>query len=122
MSTVHKWIELLAVATAATLPAFASSAHTPRAPTRIVKAWDLDLSETADVHTLYERVRTAAIDVCDKEARNHLRRTRMRAPLGWEQRCVADAVESTVQAVGDSRLVSVHANRRASTDLLVNRR
>jgi UrcA family protein len=122
MTTTSKWISSLAVATVVSLTASPSLADHLRAPTTTVKAWDLDLDKPADVHTLYERLRLAATDVCLDEVRNYRRNTRMRAPLGWQERCIGDAITSAVEQVGDSRLSAVHAEKRGTSELVVTRR
>jgi UrcA family protein len=122
MTTVRKWISSSAAATVVSLTAFASLAAELPAPTATVKAWDLDLAKPADVQTLYERLREAATDVCLDEVRNYRRNTRMRAPLGWQERCISDAVTSAVQKTGDSRLAAVHAEQRGTSELVVTRR
>jgi UrcA family protein len=101
------------VATAASLASFSSGAEDVAhsdAISRVVKMWDLDLAKSEDVLTLYERVHEAANDVCRAEGRRHLRNTRNRAPLGWTERCVADAVDAAVREVGNRRLVALHTS------------
>lgn len=110
MNTSLKWIASLAAATAASLTPFASSAQsvTDDAPAKTVKVWDLDLADSADVATLYERVQEAAIDVCREEAQRYRRGTRRAAPLGWRERCVSDAVDEAISEVGNRRLAALH--------------
>ncbi len=113
MTTSLKLFSSLVVATAASLVAFSSSAadavHADGI-SRTVKMWDLDLAKSEDVQTLYERVRAAANDVCRAEARRHLGNTRMPAPLGWTERCAADAVDAAVREVGNRGLVALHTS------------
>ena len=71
---------------------------------KTVKMWDLDLAKSEDVQALYARVREAAGDVCRAEARRYRNGTRRPAPLGWRERCVADAVDAAVREVGERRL------------------
>jgi UrcA family protein len=104
---MRKWISSLTVATVMSLTAVASAAAAD-APTRTVKAWDLDLAQPSDVATLYERVRAAATDVCREETHRSFRSTRMRPPLHWRERCVQDAVESTVREVANPALAALH--------------
>ena len=111
MTTSLKLISSLVVATAASLVSFSSGAADVAdgdAISRDVKMWDLDLAKSEDVQTLYERVREAANDVCRAEVRRHLGNTRSRPPLGWTERCVADAVDAAVREVGNRRLVALH--------------
>lgn len=110
MSTSQKWLASLAAAAAMSLASFSSSAASVAddAPAKSVKVWDLDLADSADVQTLYERVQKAANDVCRDEAQRYRRGTRRPAPLGWRERCVNDAVEEAVSDVGNRRLVALH--------------
>lgn len=113
MTTSLKLISSFVVATAASLASFPSGAAELAAAdaiSRDVKMWDLDLAKSADVQTLYERLRDAANDVCRAEAWRHFSNTRTRAPLGWTERCVADAVDAAVRVVGNRRLVALHTN------------
>ena len=104
---MRKWISSLTVATVMSLAAVANAAAAD-APTRTVKAWDLDLAKPSDVATLYERVRAAATDVCRDETDRSYRKTRMRAPLQWREHCVQDAVESTVREIANPALAALH--------------
>jgi UrcA family protein len=111
MTTSLKLISSFIVATAASLVSFSSGAADAAdadAFSRDVKMWDLDLAKSEDVQTLYERVREAANDVCRAEARRHLGNTRRQAPLGWTERCAAEAVDAAVREVGNRRLVALH--------------
>ena len=111
MTTSLKLLSSFIVGTAASLVSFSSSAadiSDGDAISRDVKMWDLDLAKSEDVQTLYERVREAANDVCREETRRHYGNTRTRAPLGWTERCVADAVDAAVREVGNRRLVALH--------------
>ena len=108
--TSTKWI-LSAIAVAAVALSSVSiraEETTDRAPTRTVKAWDLDLAKPTDVQTLYQRVQTAATDVCRSAARRHWKETRTAAPDGWTERCMANAVETTVRGIANPLLASLH--------------
>jgi UrcA family protein len=108
MRTVTKWISSLTVATVMSLTAVASAVAADNAPARTVKAWDLDLAKPGDVATLYERVRSAATDVCRAETQRYFRDTRMNAPQGWRDRCVQDAVDAAIGEVGNASLAALH--------------
>jgi UrcA family protein len=103
----NKWISYLAVATVMSLTAV-TSATAADAPTRTVKAWDLDLTKASDVQTLYERVRAAATDVCRDETQRAYRTTRLRTPVSWRERCVQDAVDGAIREVGSPSLAALH--------------
>lgn len=109
MSTSLKWIATAAAAAALSLTAFSSSASAAEdASTRAVKVWDLDLAKSADVQTLYERVKQAANDVCRDEENRYRRGTRRAPPLGWREQCVSDAVDAAVNEAGNRRLAALH--------------
>ncbi len=113
MTTSLKWISTLAAAAAVSLISFSSNAAElvdAAAPTRTVKAWDLDLAKNDDVLTLYRRLQNAATEVCAAEAREHWQSTRTRAPLGWSDRCMQDALGSAVRDAGSRRLAAIHSN------------
>ncbi len=113
MTTSLKLISSFLVATAASLVSFSSDAAgvtNADGISRTVKMWDLDLAKSEDVQTLYERLREAANDVCRTEARRHLSNTRLPVPLGWTERCAADAVDAAVREVGNRRLVALHTS------------
>lgn len=121
MTTSLKLISSLAVATAVSLVSFQSSATEladADSPTRTVKAWDLDLAKTADVRTLYQRLQNAANAVCNAATKQHWQNTRARAPQGWSQRCVQDAVDAAVRGVDNRRLAAVHTGAAAMTTRL----
>jgi UrcA family protein len=114
MATSLKWISSLAAAAAVSLFSLPSGAAEPdgdAALSRNVKMWDLDLAQSDDVRTLYERVREAANDVCRDEARRYWSSTRRPVPLGWTERCVDDAVEAAVLEVGNRRLAALTDTR-----------
>jgi UrcA family protein len=109
MTTSFKWISSLAAATAVSLFSLSSSAAEPAdAASKTVTMWDLDLAKSADVQTLYARLRDAAADVCRDEAHRHWSTTRRAVPMGWTDRCVSDAVKAAVRDVGNRRLATLH--------------
>ena len=121
MTTALKLISSLAVATAVSLVSFQSGAAelaTADAPTRTVKAWDLDLAKPDDARTLYQRLQAAAKAVCNEETTRHYQSTRVRAPMGWSQRCVQDAVDAAVRGVDSGRLAAVHSGAAGMTTRL----
>ena len=114
MSTSSKWISSLTAAAAAvvslalvSLPSVAAESDAAGATT-IVRAWDLDLTKSQDVQTLYDRVQSAAERICQREARDHWESTRRWAPLGWVESCVSQAVDSAVRNTGDPLLAALH--------------
>ncbi len=104
---MRKWISSLTVAAVMSLTAITSAAAAD-APVRTVQASDLDLTQPSDVETLYERVRAAATDVCREEVDRSYRNTRMRAPVRWRERCVQDAVATTVREIANPALAALH--------------
>ena len=111
MKNTLQWISSVAIAAAISSVSLSSSAAeliTVDGPTQTVKAWDLDLAKHADVQTLYGRVRAAADDLCRTEAAKYYQSTRHWVPVGWTERCIADAVEKTVQQVGNPLLAALH--------------
>ncbi len=113
MTTTLKMISSLVIATTASLVSFSSGAADVTdgaGHSRYVKMWDLDLAKSEDVQTLYERVREAANDACQEEARRHWATTRRAAPPGWIERCTNDAVDAAVRDVGNRRLATLHTN------------
>jgi UrcA family protein len=96
------------------LVSFSSAAAEPAgvdAPTRTVKAWDLDLAKSTDVQTLYRRLQEAASELCSEEAKRNRLSTRLRAPQGWTERCVQEAVDTAVNDADHPRLVAAHSPR-----------
>ena len=111
MTISRKWICSLAVATTDYLISLSSAAAEPAgidAPTRTVKAWDLDLANTGDVQTLYQRLQDAASELCKEEAERNRHSTRVRAPRGWAERCTQDALDAAVRDAGIRRLAAAH--------------
>jgi UrcA family protein len=107
MNVSRKWISALAAATVVSLFALPTNADESADTTgisRTVKMWDLDLAKSEDVQKLYARVRDAANEVCDAEARRYFNGTRRLAPAGWSERCVADAVDEAIREVGNRGL------------------
>jgi UrcA family protein len=112
MTTSLKWLSSLAAATAVSLISLSSAAAEPAgvdAPTRTVKAWDLDLAKSDDVQTLYRRLQRAASELCTEEAKRHRLSTRLRAPEGWTERCVQEAVDTAVREADHRRLAAAHS-------------
>jgi UrcA family protein len=111
MKPTFKWITSVAISAAISSFSLSSSASElarAQGPTQTVKAWDLDLAKPADVQTLYGRVQDAANDLCSTEAKDYYRSARRWVPNGWTERCVADAVASTVQRIGNPLLAALH--------------
>lgn len=108
--TSIKWISSLAAATAVSLVSFPSGAaeSAADAPTTTVRAWDLDLTRPQDVQTLYQRMQSAATEVCRREARNHYQSTRRWPPFGWVESCVTTAVDAAVRDTGEPLLAALH--------------
>ena len=100
----------LAVAAAAAVTSFSISADPSEVVghSRAVKVWDLDLANGADVQRLYERVQSAANEVCRAEIRQHRRETRTDPPYGWAEACVKRAVDEAVREAGNRRLAALH--------------
>jgi UrcA family protein len=113
MNPSSKWISSLVLATAVSLFSFTSGAAErgdDGAYTKTVKTWDLDMTRSADVRALYQRVQSAAADVCAAEAARLWRNTRTRAPSGWNARCTNEAVDAAVRRIGSTQLAALHAN------------
>jgi UrcA family protein len=73
---------------------------------------DLDLAEPSHLPIVYARVRQGATAVCDAAVRSE-RLMHRRAPAGWRDRCVREAVEQTVRSVQDQRLTALHSRSEA---------
>jgi UrcA family protein len=108
MTTLRKWMSSLALATVVSVTTFSNAVAADRSATATVKTWDLDLANPADAQTLYGRVRDAAEGICRAEAKRHWRSTRMRAPAGWQERCVSDSVDAAVRNVASPLLAALH--------------
>ena len=111
MTITTPWILSMTAVTVVSFAPFsigAAETAANRAPTRTVKVWDLDLSDSDDVQALYQRVQTAATDVCRSVARRHWKETRTAAPARWTATCIATAVEATVRDVGNPLLAALH--------------
>jgi UrcA family protein len=76
-------------------------------PSQVVRYDDLDLSESADVRLLYERIETAARDVCGPARANDV------AQL-WVRPCVARAVARALASVDAPTLTRI--DLRGDTD------
>jgi UrcA family protein len=107
MPTLRTCIAAFAVATVVSSTAVAKPSADEQVATRTVKVWDLDLAESADVQTLYDRVHAAAAHVCRAEERRAYRVARMRVPAGWLDRCVNGAIDGAVREIGNPNLRSV---------------
>jgi UrcA family protein len=119
MANRTKWISSLAVGTTISLISFSSSAADridDDAPSKTVKAWDLDLAKAEDVQTLYARVQDAASDVCKEEAQRYRRSTRRPAPMGWVEQCTKAALDGAVSDIASPRLAALHT--QVSTGVL----
>jgi len=105
-----KWISSLAAATAVSVVSLPSGAAEPAAdaPTTTVRAWDLDLTRPQDVQTLYQRMQSAANEICRQEARDHYQSTRRWPPSGWIESCVTTAVDAAVRDTGEPLLAALH--------------
>jgi UrcA family protein len=114
--TTPKLFSALAVATISltSLSVGAADLADENAPTRTVKAWDLDLAKPEDAQTLYERVQRAASVVCRQEVRSVWMSTRRPEPRGWTERCVADAVDAAVRSVASPALAALHVRTRVA--------
>jgi UrcA family protein len=100
-SSLSALVALFAVA----LPIAASQAAAGRDTIRI-RYSDLNLSTTAGVETLYDRIRTAAADYCEPARLL----TGTRVSPGYA-RCVKDAVATTVRQIGNPGLTALHVSR-----------
>jgi UrcA family protein len=107
MPTLRTCIAAFAVATVVSSTAVAKPSADEQIATRTVKVWDLDLTESADVQTLYDRVHAAAAHVCRAEERRAYRVTRMRV-AGWLDRCVDGAIDGAVRELGNPSLAALH--------------
>ena len=108
MTALRKRLLPLAVAAAVSLTTLTSAVADDRSTTTTVKAWDLDLGKSADVQTLYGRVREAAANVCRAEEQRHWKSTRVRAPLGWREQCVSESVDAAVRNIANPQLAALH--------------
>jgi UrcA family protein len=104
------WILCLAAGAVASLVSLSSGAQelAGDAPTRTVRAWDLDLTKPQDAQTLYTRVRDAATALCEAEVKDHYKETRRWPAAGWTERCVAQAVAAAVRDAGSPVLAAIH--------------
>lgn len=109
MTTLRSCTSSFAVATVMSLTLLANAGAAEQTAKATVKTWDLDLAKPSDVQTLYDRVHVAADRVCRTEEQRERRVTRMRAPMGWRERCVSVAVDEAVRGVGNASLAALHA-------------
>ena len=99
----------LVVLLAAALPVAASQA-TAGSDTMRVHYSDLNLSTAEGVATLYDRIRSAAADYCEPTRKI----TGTRVSPGYD-RCVRDAVATTVRQIGNPELTALHASRKGTS-------
>ncbi len=92
---------LLVVATALAVGMLAGVAHSAEVPTQVVRFQDLNLNTDAGVKVLYQRLRSAAKQVCGNVD-------------GWDlgvarahKLCVDRAMTDAVAAVNSQRMVAV---------------
>ena len=64
---------------------------------------ELDLSKQAGVETLYQRLKTASLMVCDTDYRTRSLSTRRAA-----KKCYNKALDDSVRSIGNSRLDALH--------------
>src|SRR5688572_2492811 len=108
MTTLRTWIAAFTVGAVVSSTAFANPPADEPAASRTVKVWDLNLAKPGDVQTLYDRVHAAAAEVCRAEAQRDYRVTRLRAPVGWHDRCVSGAIDGVVRELGNPNLAALH--------------
>lgn len=107
-----------AAATVGTFIAYADDGPRPAArniETRSVTVSyaDLDLTKEAGVKSLYQRLRTAARQVCGNKDSRYLEDVK-----DW-QRCHDSALETAVNNVGNVRLTAVHQERTGNSGHVV---
>jgi UrcA family protein len=106
-SAIVKGYALAAVALTAVLTAHAAWAAPedsgPR--TAVVRYSDLDLSQSHDVKRLYERIKSAAQEVCDNNPGSDLRR------LTIYKSCIRDAVSNAVSQLRSTNIRQAELQR-----------
>lgn len=107
LSRKSVFLPALAVAVVAALPVVAPAAA-ESAGIRVVFN-DLNLSTPAGIDALYGRIKTAAARFC--EPAQPVTGTRLSARY---ERCVKDAIATTVQKVNTPGLTALHATRSGS--------
>jgi UrcA family protein len=107
LSRVSEFLPALAAIVIAALPVAAPSAA-ESAGIRVVFS-DLNLSTPAGIDALYGRIKTAAARYC--EPAQAVTGTRLSARY---DRCVKDAIATTVQKVNTPGLTALHATRTGS--------
>jgi UrcA family protein len=110
MSThTARFIAILAAGCAIALPVAASHADSD-SPAIRVSYQDLNLGTTAGVAALYQRIGKAAGAACDST--RQLTGTRVSKAY---DRCVDEAIASTVKQIGLPSLTALHATRSGAT-------
>ncbi len=100
------------IATVAVVAAFGGAARAGDAPQLRVKCADLNLNTAAGATVLYQRIRRAAVQVCD------VRGTRDLAALRQVKACTDHAVAEAVGAVDHSTLTRVFESKTGGSDLI----
>ena len=83
-----------------------SAAHAEDAPVQKslrINVSDLDLSKSADIATLYHRIKSAAEQACGTDFV-----TGSRLPSDGQKECVAQAVDGTVAQIHNATLSAYH--------------
>ncbi len=106
MSARTRYLIATLVATLASALPIAASQAVANAPGTRVSYQDLNLSTPAGVSALYQRIQRAAGDYC--EATRSLTGTRVSPQYN---RCVTDAVATTVKQIAHPGLTALHAAR-----------
>jgi UrcA family protein len=71
--------------------------------THIVKYSDLNLADSRGIATLYQRIKSAAIEVCEPAVASRIIETRPH-----QRRCERTAVEQAVREVNEPKLTELH--------------
>ena len=106
MSSLTRHLLPSLIASIATALPLAVSQAATNAPTIRITYQDLNLATTAGVEVLYHRMLHAASDYC--EATRAVTGTRVSIAF---DRCVKDAVATTVKTIGHPGLSAMHAAR-----------
>ena len=96
---------VLAIGATVVQVSFVNSASAAEAPGNqaIIKVSDLDLSRSADVAKLYRRIHDAAEAACGPEMV-----TGSYLPRAAQQRCVVEAIDSTIARLHNASLSAYH--------------